>query len=188
MKKFTSKTKKSKKKTQIKTLFKNDFMSIIKKDNWSFIKEPDNCVCIPILMETNEIILRLEDIPSYRYKDNRDYHLTCISGTIEEQEHPNETMVRELEEEAGIRLDPDYKIEMSESLFKNKSTSSVFNIYILPIYERDYTEVKAKGDGSECEENSKSVKVNIKNIDRLFPSDVITRLLLQKVKKFMNLV
>jgi len=187
MEKFTSKKTQQNKNDQTKTLYENKYMSLIEKGGWSYIKEPDQSVCIPILMETNEIILRVEDIPSYRSRDNQQHHLTSISGTIEEKETPTETIIRELEEEAGIRLNSNYKPELMDSLYKNKSLSSKFNLYILPIYQSDFIEVEAKGDGSKYEENSNSVKINLKNIDRLFPSDLVTKYLLAMVKEFMNL-
>jgi hypothetical protein len=52
--------------------------------------------------------------------------------------------------------------------------------------ERDYHEVVAKGDGSKEEEMSKSVKVDVKYINSLNPSDLITYYMLMKMKEYLR--
>ena len=58
--------------------------------------------------------------------------------------------------------------------------------FILALSERDYDEVIAKGDGSKAESMSKSVKVDIKHIDSVNSSDLVTEYMLMKVKEFLN--
>ena len=48
-------------------------------------------------------------------------------------------------------------------------------------------EVIAKGDGSKAEAMSKSVKVDIKFLNSLNPSDLFTDYMLLKVKEYLNL-
>ena len=44
----------------------------------------------------------------------------------------------------------------------------------------------AKGDGSNAEKMSKSVKVDVKYIKSLNPSDLITDYMLLKLKEYIN--
>jgi 8-oxo-dGTP pyrophosphatase MutT (NUDIX family) len=95
-------------------------------------------------------------------------------------------IVRELEEEAGIVLREDFKLEEMKPLFMTKGTANKYYPYILTLTERDYHEVIAKGDGSKAEDISKSVKVDVKYIKSLNPSDLITDYMLMKIKEYLN--
>jgi 8-oxo-dGTP pyrophosphatase MutT (NUDIX family) len=154
---------------------------------WNFIDEADSVCVIPILIYDNEVLLRMEVVPSYQDKDSQDYHLTCISGTIEGDESPKECIIRELEEEAGLKLKEGIDIEIYDALYKSKTGNSKFHLCILPLNLYDYTEVNAMGDGSKTEELSKTVRVKNSNLNRLFPSDIVTKLLLEEAKKYLNL-
>jgi len=186
MEKF-SKLNKKKPKKENNVLFDAESMRIVKKGGWNFIEESDSICVLPIIIEKNEILLRMEVIPSYQSRDSQEYHLTCISGTLEEGEDPQECLIRELEEEAGIVLKDNVTIEFFDLLYKSKSGSSKFYLSILPLNIYSFDEVLAKGDGSKTEELSKTVRVNIKNIKNLFPSDVVTKLLLEEGKKYLNI-
>jgi len=178
-----SKIKKKKKKKGDKLLYEGDYLKVYKRDDWAYIKEPDNACVVPILLDSDEFLVRMEVIPSFQSRDDQDYHLTCISGTIEDEESPKMCLVRELEEEAGIRLKDNVNIEFFDVLYKSKSQSSQFHLCILPLLSYQFDEVVAKGDGSNIEKMSKTVAVSYDNIDRLFPSDIVTSLLLEKVKE-----
>jgi 8-oxo-dGTP pyrophosphatase MutT (NUDIX family) len=168
-------------------LFNNDHFSIVKYEDWSVLKTNDSIICIPILIETNQIVLRYEYIPTFKYASGQEYHLTIIAGTIEKGEDPKTCLLRELEEEAGIVLREDYVIEDEmKPLYSSKSTTNKIYPFILPINERDYYEVIAKGDGSKSESLSKSVKVDIKQIGNLNTSDIITEYMLLKLKEYLN--
>jgi 8-oxo-dGTP pyrophosphatase MutT (NUDIX family) len=182
-----SKLGKKKTKKENNVLFDAESMKIVKSGGWNFIEEPDNVCVLPIIIENNEILLRMEVIPSYQSKDGQDYHLTCISGTIEEGEKPEECLIREMEEEAGLILRDSVVIEFFDVLYKSKSGSSRFHLCILPLNYYQFEETIAKGDGSKTEELSKTVRVNIKNIKNLFPSDIVTKLLLEEGKKYLNI-
>jgi 8-oxo-dGTP pyrophosphatase MutT (NUDIX family) len=168
-------------------LFNNDHFSIVKYEDWSVLKTNDSIICIPILIETNQIVLRYEYIPTFKYASGQEYHLTLIAGTIEKGEDPKMCLFRELEEEAGIVLREDYIIEDEmKPLYSSKSTTNKIYPFILPLNERDYHEVIAKGDGSKAESLSKSVKVDIKQISNLNTSDIITEYMLLKLKEYLN--
>lgn len=170
-----------------KVLYKDNHFEIVQFEDWSILKERDAVVCIPYLIETNQIILRYEYVPTFKYVDGRDYHLTLVCGGIEQGETPDKALIRELEEEAGIVLREDFQLEQMRPLFVNKASANKYYPYILPLNERDYHEVVAKGDGSREEEMSKSVKVDIKYLGSLNSSDLITDYMLLKLKEYLNL-
>jgi 8-oxo-dGTP pyrophosphatase MutT (NUDIX family) len=187
MKRFSSlKPKDEFKEGKEKVLFSDKNLKIVQFEDWSVIKDRDIAVCIPYLIDTNQIVLRYEYIPTFKYVDGQEYHVTLVGGGIEVGESPEKAIVRELEEEAGIVLREDFKLEEMKPLFMTKGTSNKYYPYILTLTERDYHEVIAKGDGSKAEDLSKSVKVDVKYIKSLNPSDLITDYMLMKIKEYLN--
>lgn len=176
------------KKVEDDILFDNDYVKVINYEDWSIIKEKDLIVCIPYFIESNEFLIRYEYIPTFKYVEGQEYHITVLSGGIEDGEEVKMALLRELEEEAGIVLDKDYDIEDMKPLFINKGHTNKYFPFILPLSEKDFKEVAATGDGSEAESLSKSVKVNAKYIDSLQVSDLITDYMLLKLKEYLNLI
>ena len=170
-------------------LYEDEHTQLIKYDDWTILKGSDAVVCIPYLIEENKIILRNEYVPPFKYVDNKDHFLTLVSGTIETGETPKDTLIRELEEEAGIVLREDYnEFEEFAPLFMVKSCTAKYHPFILPLNERDYHEITAKGDGSKAEKLSNSVKIDIKYLSSLLPSDLITDYMLYKLKEYIKIV
>lgn len=169
-----------------KVLFKGSSVEIIDFEDNPVIKEKDSVICIPYLIETNQIVLRYEYIPPFKYADGQEYHVTVISGGIETGESKERAILRELEEEAGIVLRDGFNIEWMKPLFKTKGHADKYYPCIITLSENDYHEVVAKGDGSDIEDKSKSVKVDIKYLKSINPSDLITDYMLDKVKKYIN--
>jgi 8-oxo-dGTP pyrophosphatase MutT (NUDIX family) len=168
-------------------LFSNKYMKVINFEDWTIIKESDFVVCIPYLVDSNQIILRHEYIPTFKYVDGQDFHITVLSGGIEMGETPERAILRELEEEAGIVVSPEYKIEFMKPLFVSKGNASKYHPCIIQLTERDYHEVIAKGDGSEAEKKSQSVKIDAKYINSINSSDLITEYMVQQMKSYLNL-
>lgn len=169
-------------------VFSDDHLKIVKYEDWSIIKENDAAFCIPYLIETNQIVIRNEYIPTFKYVDGQEYHITLVGGTIEDGELPETAMLRELEEEAGIVLNENYKMETLKPLFISKGITQKIHFFIIPLNEREYTEVTAVGDGSKTEKLSRSVKVDAKYINSLNTSDLMTDYMLLKLKEYMNLL
>lgn len=172
-----------------KELFSKDGLKVIEFEDWSIIKTKDCIICIPILIETNQVILRQEYIPTFKYVDGQEYHATIVAGGIEIGEDPKTALLRELEEEAGIVLRDDYnEFEELKPLYLTKGSVNKAYPFLVPLNERDYQEVIAKGDGSKAESLSKAVKVDIKYLDSVNFSDIAASYMALKVKEYLNLL
>lgn len=168
-------------------LFSNKYMKVINYEDWTVIKESDFVVCIPYLIDSNQMILRHEYIPTFKMVDGQEFHITVLSGGIEKGETPERAILRELEEEAGIVVDPDFKVEFMKPLFISKGNASKYYPCIIQLTERQYHEVIAKGDGSEAEKKSQSVKVDVKYLNSVNASDLITEYMILKLKDYLNM-
>jgi 8-oxo-dGTP pyrophosphatase MutT (NUDIX family) len=176
------------KKSDKNLIYQDDYFKIISFEGWNILSESDMVVCIPYLTERNKFIIRHEYIPTFKYREGQEYHTTVISGTIENDETPENCLFRELEEEAGIVINPDYQIkEYLPPLFVSKGNTNKYHPFIIPLAEKDFTEVKIKGDGSVAEKKSKSILLDTKYINNLFPSDLITNFMLEKFKNYLNI-
>ena len=109
------------------------------------------------------------------------------SGGIEKGETPERAILRELEEEAGVVVDPEYKIEFMKPLFISKGNASKYYPCIIQLTERQYHEVVAKGDGTEAEKKSQSVKIDVKYLNSINASDLITEYMILKLKDYLNM-
>lgn len=170
-------------------LFKNKYMEVIDFEEWTIVKESDCVIAIPYLIETNEIIIRYEYIPTFKYNGDGEYHVTLISGTIDKGETPYQTLIREMEEETGLIINHDYKnAEEMQPLYLCKGNTSKIYPYILPLNQGDYKESVAYGDGSISEKLSRSLKLDVRKIDSLTVGDIQTVYLLQALKKYLNIL
>jgi 8-oxo-dGTP pyrophosphatase MutT (NUDIX family) len=187
MEKFTKIKKQISKKDEDKVLYQDDHISIINYDDWSVVKQKDGVICIPYLIETNQIVIRQEYIPSYKYADGQDFHLALVGGGIEQGETKEAALLRELQEEAGIVLRDNFNIEFMKPLFIGKHSSCKYYPCILTLTENDYHEVVVKGDGSRVENMAHVAKVDIKYINSLNASDLVTEYMLEIFKRYINL-
>jgi 8-oxo-dGTP pyrophosphatase MutT (NUDIX family) len=168
-------------------LFKGDDFKVLQFEEWPIIEKKDFVICIPYLMEENKFVIREEYIPSYKYKEGQQMHLACVGGRIEKGETPEEALIRELQEEAGIVLRDGINIEFDKPLFVSKEATQKFYPCILPLTSKDYDEITIYGDGSLLEKMSNTAKVEKRYVQSMIPSDVITEFMLMKLKNFLNL-
>jgi len=167
--------------------YKDKYIKVIKYEDWSIIKDYDAVFCIPYLVEKNQFIIRQEYIPTFKYQDGQEYHLALVGGGIEDGETPEMALLREIQEEAGLVLRDTYKIDFETPLFKTKSSTGKYHLAIIPLTEQDYYEIQIKGDGSKAEKLSQTVKLDLKYINNLNPSDILTQFMLMKLKEYTNL-
>lgn len=186
MKKFTKiRISKKSNKKRPNVLYSDDYIKLLSYEGWSIISERDLVIVLPYLIESNELILRYEYIPTYKYVEGQEYHITMLSGGIEDNETPLDAAIRELEEESGIVLKDESKLQELNPLFVSKGNCNKYHMFFLPINERDYYQIKPVGDGSKAEAKSSCVKINYKNIDSVVCSDLITEYMLLKVKELI---
>jgi len=182
-----SKFKAEEVKPEEKVLYKDDYIKLVDYEGWSVLEEPDNVICIPYLVEYNQFIIRKEYVPSYKLDNGVEFHITVLSGGIEDKESPEQALRRELEEEAGLVIRDNFDFEFERPIYIFKGTSSKYHICIIALSESDYHEVIPTGDGSQAESVSKSVKVSVKHLNSIIPSDTITELMMCKLRKYLNL-
>jgi hypothetical protein len=72
-------------------------------------------------------------------------------------------------------------------LFVSKGNSAKYHPCIIQLTERQYHEVIAKGDGSEAEKKSQSVKVDVRYLNSLNASDLITEYMIGQMKDYLNI-
>src|ERR1700761_6654 len=122
-------------------LYKDIDIEVIKFENRGIISGPDRVFVLPYFIEQNKIIIRQEYIPAYKYSDKEELHLSLVGGGIEKGETAEAALLRELQEEAGIVLRPNYPIEIGKPLFIGKICSCKYYLSILNLTESDYHEV-----------------------------------------------
>lgn len=188
MKKFTNirpNEEKNFKKDDV--LYSDEYLKIIKYEDWSILTGKDAVICIPYLIETNQFIIRQEYVPPFKYSDSQEMHLACVGGSIEIGESIEVALLRELQEEAGLVLRDNYKIEFDKPLFLGKFTSMKIYPCILPLNETDYHEIAITTDGTRCEKLSQTAKMDVRFLKSLNPSDVVTEFMINKFKDYLGL-
>lgn len=189
MEKFTKLEKRDfePKKKKEDVLYQNDWVKLINYEDYTTLVQRDCTFAIPVLIEKNQLVIRKEYIPSYKYATGQEYHLSLVGGGIELGETPEEALLREIQEEAGLVIRDNYKIEFLKPLFIFKGSSQQCYLSILYLTENDYSETRPTTDGSKLEKMSHTTKIDLKYVDSLLTSDLITEYLILKLKQELKL-
>lgn len=179
---FKHKTTIAKENTESNILYESNIFKIISYDNWEIIDEKDCVICVPIFIESNKVAFRSEYIPTFKYKDKKETFLSPIMGIIEDNETPEQALKRELEEEAGIVLRENVKINFETPLFISKGNASKAHICFLYLSSVHYDMVQVVGDGSITEEKSSTFVINKNMINSLISSDILTSYIIERLK------
>ena len=188
MQKFSSSNRKhTERKKDEEVVYDSGELKVIKFQNYNIIKEKDGVVCIIYLINENKVILRQEYVPSFLYADGQEYHISLVGGGIEKGETPEEALLREIQEEAGIVIRNDFKLEIEPPLYPCKSHANKYYYSLITLTDNDYHEVMVKGDGSKLEDMSKAVKIDVKYIKHLQVSDMVTQFVIDKMLAHLNI-
>lgn len=151
---------------KFKVLWSGKFCSIISPENapYEAMHENDGVFILPIL--NDKIGIRLEYCPPYFVKSkNEKLYYTVISGTIDNNQSKLQTIIKELKEEAGIKV-KNFKILYSKlNIPECKSNTRRINIFIIKLI--DYDLVKAIGDGTLYEKKSKTLFVTLDELENI---------------------
>lgn len=174
--------------------FQGDYLKVITYKDYEIVSEADMVIMLPYLRDEGCVLLRHEYIPTYQYfyKNTIEYKnitnfLTVISGGVDKNESLENALRRELYEEAGIVLSNMYKVEFIKHLFSTKGNVSRYHICLLELSYNDYKVVQPTGDGSKSEKLSKTIKVDISDLNEIKTHDLITEYLLTKFKLEYNI-
>lgn len=182
-----------------KSLWKGEHIEIITPDKYKYeaVHEKDVIMVLPVLVIKSKFVkglinyylaVRKEVCPPYLIKDegNHTYYYTTVTGQIDEGEYPEQTMKRELIEEAGIEL-IDYTImSYRRNIPICKTTDMRAHIYTLLV--DSFNPVKAEGDGSVTERLSETIFVKLSDMPNIIEKDNVDFLLMGGYEILMNVL
>lgn len=174
-------------------LFKGKHLDVLKYKDTEILDNKDKVVILPYFRDEATILMRLEYTPAYQYK-NRDKsnlkrvtnYLTVMTGTIEDNETPEQAIRRELYEEGGIVINNLYPFEVEGPVFANKYGTGQLYICLLELPVNTYRQTKPPTDGSKHEKLSKSIRVSIGDIKQIVNNDLITKYMIEKLKNIIQ--
>ncbi len=172
-----------------KTLWKGEFASIVSpiEAPYETLHEGDVVMVLAKLQDTDEFIIRKEFCPPYMVKDGqlRNWY-TVLSGSIEADETKEENMIKEVQEEAGIKIKAYKIVHYVNSVPVCKSTTMRTTLYYIII--TDYENVEAEGDGTVNEAKSTSPRVSIDEFQHIINNENVDFLLISMYHKMKRLV
>lgn len=175
-------------------LYNGKYLDIVKYKDTEILTHNDKIAILPYFKDEAAILMRLEYLPAYQYKNREKSdlrkitnYLTIITGTIEKGETPEKTIRRELFEEGGIIINNLFPFEVEGPFFFQKYSSSQAYLSLLELPVNSYRQTKPPTDGSKSEKLSKCIRVSIGDINQIVNNDLITKYLLTKLKNQIDI-
>jgi hypothetical protein len=163
-------------------LYQDDDFKILNYKKLNILKE-ENIVCVlPYFIEMNKIMLKYEKNKYYEYSDGIGDSLSIFTKEIKEIDTIEKAIRKELEEESGIILRDDYEFEELNTLYKSKTSTCICYMYLIPLNERDYQE----SIPLVMDKDNKPIKIDVKYIDKIKISDLLTGYMMLKMKEYLN--
>lgn len=178
-----------------KQVYDGKYLKVI--DNGSgkeWVKSHDKIFVLPYLMYEASVIMNHEQIPSFSHRYNGSsvavdsYYLTAVGGSIDGDENPISAMKRELAEEAGLILSDMKDFDVEGPYFPCKESGDRYYLCVMKLNPGEYKFVSTHKDGSGADGNaSKPVKVSIGDLNDIIVHDMITKQLIDLLKKECNM-
>ena len=181
---------------KFKELWKGEWISVVspEKHPYEAVHEDDLIMVLPILKikrkkdVSHYVAIRKEHCPPYMIKDTTDNELyyTIISGKLDiKGESKEKAMIREMEEETGIKI-TDYEIlEQKENMPVFKTSDVRTDLYFILI--KEFERVEAEGDGTYNEEQSEVKFIKVNELDKILEKENIDFLLYGAINILKNI-
>lgn len=167
-------------------LFAKDYLRVIDIDGSTAIQELDMVVCIPYLVESNTILLRYENIPSFELvRPEITKFINVMSQPIDTT--PEEALKKGLLDKFGIELNEKKKLEILTPIFSNKTNTSRYHICILPLMSYDYQQIRIEDEVVTMGMKENNALINITELNNVIVYDLITRYCIDLFKKEFSL-
>lgn len=170
------------------TLFNGKHLDIINYKDTEILQIKDKVAILPYFVDEGKFLMRLEYLAAYQYKNRgksnlKDVtnYLTTITGTMEENESPEQTIRRELYEESGIVLNNLFEFDVEGPFFCQKYSIGQIWICLIELPINSYRQVKPPTDGSKHEKLSKCINISIGDINQIINNDIISKYLISKL-------
>lgn len=165
-------------------IFQNDQIKIKKINDSVYLEEKDQIVCIPYLTAYNQVIFKQEHNTVYESIDGQELHISPLSAYISDEYDMKWELMKLLETKVGLVVRDKYPFEFENPLFESKNSTKRIFFAIVPLTETDYHQVLVQNKLTE----TKLIKIDAKYLKNLYPSDILTEMALDKVKRFLNIV
>lgn len=172
-------------KIKMNVLFEGKFVKVIDVNGDESTQEKDRVICIPYLVETNSILLKYQNVPTFELiKPEIDKYVMAMSASVDKD--VEESLREGLEREFSIVLKEDTKPEILQPIFAYRFSTMKYHICILPLMSHEYEMVR-EDDAKVMEMKDANVVVNINEINNLIIYDMATRYAIDLFKKSYSL-